>query len=240
MLQKPTRNALPKRLFAGIRYRLYGWTSPAVQHLSDEAATRAAPTDLPFKELSFTYAVIALSARVACEGGGLTRGKYAAFRAAFPLSGGICGKLRSLFILACENPVPTEHYATQVKFAFPGQSALFMSLLDRLFSIASADGDVSPATERTLAKIAHVLGITAGDYTRLRDHYCLKADPRRILGVGRKTSARALKKRYHDLMRRYHPDRFTAETITPEIAMVLKLRTSEINHAYNALSRRAA
>jgi DnaJ like chaperone protein len=245
-LLKPIRNTLQsvvfrrRRLFTKMWYRLYGMTSPVGQYLSDDDAQRVAPKDMPFRELSFTYAVIALSARIACADGKLTPARYTAFRAAFPLTGGICGKLRSLFILACENPVPVEHYATQVKFTFPNQASLFLSLVERLFSIAAADGSVAPESERMLARIAHVLGISAGDYSKLRDHYCAVSDPLRVLGVDKKASAHTLKKRYHELMRRYHPDRFGGEDVSPDVAMVLMFKASEINKAYRNLSERAA
>ena len=44
----------------------------------------------------------------------------------------------------------------------------------------------------------------------------------------------------HAFMQRYHPDRFGGQQISPELDMLLQLKTSEINAAYSQLSKRAA
>ena len=208
--------------------------------LPDHVITGIAPKETPFKQLSFTFAVIALSSHVACIDGKLTHAKYIAFRDAFPLHGGLCGKLRKLFTLACHNPAPFEHYVHQIKHAFPRRSHLFSSLVDRLFSIAAADGVPTQKAERMLAKIAHILELSPGEFTRIRDRHVYAQRPHEVLNVSKRAKRLTLKEHYHKLMRRYHPDRFASETISPEIEMLLKLKTSEINEAYRALSKKAA
>ena len=46
--------------------------------------------------------------------------------------------------------------------------------------------------------------------------------------------------RYRELMRRYHPDRFAHQSVSPEVALLLQLKSSEINQAYRWLSKKAA
>ena len=46
--------------------------------------------------------------------------------------------------------------------------------------------------------------------------------------------------RYRELMRTWHPDRFAGHDVSPEVAMLLELKASEINAAYRTLSKRAA
>ncbi len=208
--------------------------------MPDTLAQSLAPKDDGFKNLSFTFAVIALSARVACAGGTVTTEKYLAFRELFPLRGGMCGKLRALFTLACQNTAPIEHYANQVKHTFPGQNALFVSLVGRLFCIASAGESISPQTERMLARIAHILELSPAQYAELRYLYVDSPDPHAVLGTTRRTPASGIKKRYRELMRNWHPDRFASEDLSPEIAMLLKLKASEINDAYRHLAKNAA
>lgn len=240
---KPVKRAVslsPANAAAGLLYRLQGWLEPPEKSLPDDVLEKITPKEQHFKQLSFTFAVIALSAHIACIDGPLTRARYVAFRDAFPLSGGICGKLRKLFALACENRAPFEHYVTQVRHMFPHRSPLFVSLVDRLFSIATADGGLSREAERMLAKIAHTLDLTAPEYTALRDRHMHAPRPHLVLGVSKRPARKMLKDHYHRLMRRYHPDRFAAEPLSPEIEMLLKLKTSEINEAYRRLRKRAA
>lgn len=238
---RPTRPAFrPRQLLAGLRYRLLGWVSPRQKAPPSKILKNIAGRDDDFKQLSFTFAVIALSAKLACAGGPLTPEKYLAFRSSFPLKGGICGKIRSLFMLACDNPTPVEHYVTQIKYTFPGNRELFSSLLDRLFAIAAADGEVSREEERLLAQIAHQLDISASEYSATLSRHVRPLKAHEVLGVSKRTKGNALKQRYRELLQRYHPDRYAGDELSPEVELMLKLKTSEINKAYRALSRRAA
>ncbi len=225
----------------GLWYRLYGWADDEqTGPLPDAQMAGITPKEPSFKEISFTFSLIALSAHIARADSPLTPEKYLAFREAFPLSGGMCGKIRSLFAMACANPVHFGHYVSQIKHAFPRDTVLFTGLVDRLFRIAAADGVVSPAEEMLLAKVAHMLDLSASQYTAIRDRHIGAPDAHYVLGVAKRTSGEKLKARYRELMRRYHPDRFAMQDLSPEVEMLLRLKSSEINEAYKALSKKAA
>lgn len=231
---------MPTRAVAAAWYRLMGFTAEPIAEIPEHITSKAAAEGDAFRHLSFTFAVIALSARIACAGGKLTREKYIAFRDAFPLMGGICGKLRKLFVMACENTAPAEHYVTQIKCIFPRQQDLFTSLIDRLFRIAAAEGSIHKDAERMLARIAHLLDLSAAEYTEIRERYISAPKPHHILGVEKRISSARLKKHYYSLMKEYHPDRFANEKLSPEVDMLLRLKVSEINDAYRRLSKKAA
>ncbi len=230
----------PKRLIAGLRYRLNRMrrTAPSLppQQLLDSIEQHDPKT----RQMSFTFAVIALSARVACAGGQLSAHKYVLFRESFPLEDDMCSKIRSLFILACHNDTPLPYYISQVRYAFPGKKDLLVAMLDRLFRIAAADGEISIPAEHLLADIAHGLDIDAGAYTRLLGKHLRPGKPYHVLGLDKKAHRDTIKSRYRDLMRKYHPDRYAATSMSPELSMLLQLKSSEINTAYRVLAGRAA
>lgn len=229
----------PQVALAGFRYRVQGWMS-GEKPLDASILNSISPDDDDFRHLSFTFAVIALSARVAIADGTLTREKYIAFRESFPLKGGVCGKIRSLFTLACRNETPYTQYITQIKYAFPQRQELFVSLLDRLFRIAAADGGISRTGEKLLADIAHALDIPASVYADILEKYDDPSQAHQILGVKPHVKPSVLKKRYRELMQIYHPDRFAGQDLSPEVQLLLQLKASEINSAYRTLSKRAA
>jgi DnaJ like chaperone protein len=228
---------VPTRTISSARYQLTRLADPVIE-APEKAKEEAAKQADDFRHLSFTFALIALSARIATVDGRLSRDHYLAFRGAFPLSGGICGKLRKLFVLACENSAPAEHYALQIKHLFPRQMDLFISLVDRLFGIAASGGNLSKHQERLLSRIAHILDISAGEYTAIYERHVNPPKPHEVLGVEKRVSLAALKKRYHALMRQFHPDRHGAMYTSPEVAMILRLKASEISAAYHALARK--
>lgn len=231
---------MPHSVAAGMRFRLQAWASLPARPPHPHVIDGLKEDDDAFRRLSFTFAVIALSARVACADGPLTREKYIAFRESFPLHGGICGTIRSLFLLACRNDTPPEHYVHQIKYLYPSQPELFRSVVERLSRIAAAAGGIGRRAEFFLADIAHGLDLTAAEYAEILHLHDRPAHARHVLGVTAGVKSAALKKRYHELMRRYHPDRYGTEELSDELRLLLRSRTSEINAAYKILSRRAA
>lgn len=232
-LLKPTRGLVALRYVTGKKAK-------PVQARHDEALAAAfAPKDVEFKHISFTFAIITLSAKLATAGAPLSRESYIAFRDAFPLSGGLCPKLRKLFVLACNDTTPLEHTVQQIKYAFPRNRELFQALVARLFAIAAAYPPIMRAQEVMLGKIAHMLELSPGTYAKLHEEYT-KPKPHHILGTNKKPGRQQLKKRYHTLMQRYHPDRYANEELSPEVTQLLSLRTAEISAAYRVLSKKVA
>lgn len=222
-------------------YRLYGWADTEQSTpVEDKRMPGITPGDPSFKKLSFTFSLIALSAHIARVDGNVTPEKYLAFREAFPLTGGICKKIRGLFMLACDNPIDYTHYVNQIKYAYPKNKALFKTLVDRLFTIATTDGILTATEEKTLARIAHMLELSAGDYMEIRDHHMQASRAYHVLGVDRKASPDKVKRRYRELMREYHPDKYCSKTLSPDVEQLLKLKASEINQAYATLRKKAA
>lgn len=231
----------PGRLTIAAWYRLYSWAdNEQTTPLPQKDMAGIAPDDPSFKQLSFTFALIALAAHVARAGGPVTQEKYLAFREAFPLSDGICKKIRSLFMLACREDVDFTHYVNQIKYSYPRNTLLFRTLVDRLFRIAATSGGISAAEEKMLARIAHMLELSAANYMEIRDHHTSTSQAYHVLGIDKRTPPAKVKKRYHELMRHYHPDSYATQKLSPDVEMVLRLKASEINEAYAFLSKKAA
>jgi len=192
------------------------------------------------KHISFTFAAISLSALVARADGTVTKEEYLAFRDCFPLTGGMCGKIRQLFLLACQSQEPFSSHVQQIKSLFPQQIELYISLVERLFRIATADKALTREEERLIAKIARLLGLNASEYSILHDRYSRPLPPHIVLGVKKRSPRAIIKKHYHILLNRYHPDRYATSAVSPEVQMLLTLKTSEISQAYRALTKKAA
>lgn len=230
----------PLRGITALRYALDHRRDSEANRFTEQKIADIAPITTSSKHISFTFAVISLSALVARADGVVSREEYLAFRDSFPLSGGICSKIRQLFLLACHNQTPAVNYAQQIKNMFPNNTELFISLVDRLFRIAIADKPLSRAEEHLLAKIAHSLGLSPSEYSILHDRYNRPLTPHVVLGVEKRSPKNIIKQRYRVLMNRYHPDRYAATDISPEVQILLTLRTSEISQAYRTLTKKAA
>ncbi len=229
---------LPKRGATALRYILSGTDDTGIK--SGKTIINALPGEDSHKHISFTFAAISLSALVARADGNVTKEEYLAFRDSFPLTGGMCGKIRQLFLLACQSQTPFSAHVQQIKSLFPQQIELYISLVERLFRIATADKPLSREEERILAKIARLLGLNPAEYSVLHERYSRPLPPHIVLGVQKRSPRIIIKKHYHILMNRYHPDRYAATGVSPEVQMLLTLKTSEISQAYRALTKKAA
>lgn len=229
----------PRKTLDAARYVSTRQELASASKHSDALMGAIAPKEVEFKHISFTFAIITLSAKIAIADGTLERNSYIYFRDAFPLSGGLCGKLRKLFVLACTDPTPVEHTVQQVKYLFPRNRELFFALCDRLCRVANADGAISKRKQMLLAKICHMLELSPAQYAELLER-TLRQKPHMILGVEKRASKQRVKQRYYQLMRRYHPDAHASTDLSPEIEQLLSLRTSEISSAYRSLSRKVA
>ncbi len=230
---------LPLRGVASLRY-IFSKELVEERIFPENSIEKTIPKEVSFKNVSFTFAAISLSALVARADGAVSKEEYLAFRDSFPLTGGICSKIRQLFLLACQSEVPFTVHVQQIKTLFPQQKELFISLMDRLFRIAIADKPLSRVEERLLARISHSLGLSPSEYSSLYDRYSRPLAPHIVLGVEKRSPKTIIKQQYHALMKRYHPDRYASIPTSPEVQMLLTLKTAEISKAYEKLSKKAA
>ena len=217
----------------------YGFQASPLTRQSEAIQNFTRNDDVASKQISFTFALISLSAQVARADGSVTKAEYLAFRDAFPLNGGMCGKIRQLFALACQNPTPFSQHISQIKTLFPEQKELFIALVDRLFHIATADKPLTTAKERLLSKISHHLGLNPAEYSAIYDKYSRPLPPHAVLGVKKRSPKTIVKQRYYALMKKYHPDCFTGSPISSEVQQILTLKTTEISQAYSKLTKAA-
>ncbi len=129
-------------------------------------------------------------------------------------------------------------------------------MLDFLFSIASADGDVSFKELNLLRTISNRLGINARDYLSIMSRHInsgfgggyqetnygsynngsgqtQKKDPYNVLGIERTASDDEVKKAYRRLAMKYHPDK--VEGMGEEMKKNAETQFREINEAYETI-----
>lgn len=236
---------LVARVFSTLRYVAFARADVCDKHHSSakhtnslvECVEEPTPAYSIDNDVSFTFAVVALSAKVAQADGEVSKLEYLAFRDAFPLTGGICGKIRQLFALSCRSDVPYSEHVNTIKTAFPENRELFLSLVERLFLIAAADKPITRPEEVLLARISRQFGLTPAQYSDFYEKYSRPPAPHVVLGVGRRSPRNIIKERYRALMRRYHPDLFASMKVSPELGLLLTLKTSQISSAYNKMTR---
>ena len=104
------------------------------------------------KQVAFTVGVIALGAKMAKADGVVTRDEIAAFKEVFRIPPGEEHNVARLFNLAKQDVAGYETYARQLGRLFHDNRELLTDVMDGLFHIAVADGELHPNEEHFLCQ----------------------------------------------------------------------------------------
>lgn len=191
------------------------------------------------KQVAFTIAVIVLGAKMAKSDGLVTRPEINAFKEVFQVPPHELRNVGWLFDRARRDPRGFEPYARQVAGMFPPHSPVLEELLDGLFHIAKAEGDVKAEELDYLRRVAAIFGFSDADFERIRAAQIGpdEADPYNILGVRRDMTDGEIKAAYRKLIRETHPDRLIAEGMPQEFVELANEKMAAINAAYDRVSR---
>lgn len=125
-------------------------------------------------------------------------------------------------------------------------------MLDFLFSIGDADGEITYPEQTVLRSISNGLGINARDYLSIMARHITsgfgggssrsqssssgfspKKDPYKVLGLDRNATDDEIKKAYRRLAMKYHPDK--VEGMGDEVKRNAETQFREINEAYEQI-----
>ena len=117
-------------------------------------------------------------------------------------------------------------------------------MLDFLFSIANADGEITYPEQSLLRSIGSRLGINSRDYMSIMSRHMssgygrrtesrTEKDPYKVLGIDSSATDEEIKKAYRRMAMKYHPDK--VEGLGEEVKRNAEAQFREINEAYETL-----
>lgn len=191
------------------------------------------------QHIAFTIGVIALGAKMAKADGAVTAAEVTAFRQVFRVPPEEEANVERLFNLARRDSAGFEPYARQLAGMFKDRPEVLEELLQCLFYIAKADGDVKPAELDYLRAVAGLFGLAQADFHRLCAEECAgcDVDPYGVLGVEPQIDDESLKAAYRRLIREHHPDRLVALGMPADFIAVATDKMARINAAYDIIRR---
>lgn len=188
------------------------------------------------KHVTFTIGVIALAAKMARADGQVTSDEVQAFRQVFRVAPSEIHNVERIFNLARQHVAGYEAYARQIAFLLKDQKPVLNDLLDALFFIAKADGQLHPKEIAYLKSVADIFGIEGKDFDFMQSrHGDVPCSAYELLGVKADIDPQALKARYHELVKKNHPDLLMAQGVPPDLIRVANRRLAEINQAYREI-----
>jgi len=191
------------------------------------------------RQVAFTLAVIALSAKMAKADGKVTRDEVDAFKALFRIPPDEAANVAKIFDRAKTSTAGYEMYAQQVANLFPHEPYVLEELLGGLFLIAKADGVVHPAELEYLWNVAQIFGFERHDFERITATCAApgEANPYKVLGVSTDDSDAKIKSAYRQLIRENHPDKLMAQGLPQDFIDLANEKMASINAAYDTVKK---
>lgn len=194
------------------------------------------------RNVAFSIAMIALSAKMAKADGVVTPHETLAFQKIFAVPDSELRNVTRLYNLAKGDIAGYEVYAEQMATLCGSgrpNCAMLEDILDGLFFIATADGHVHERELVFLRRVAVIFEISWSHFESILSRHAEagQADPYVVLGVERGMSFEKIRKHYRGLVASNHPDRLIARGIPQEFIAIASGRLAAINAAYETIER---
>jgi DnaJ like chaperone protein len=191
------------------------------------------------RQIAFTVGVIALGAKMAGASGQVSDAEVQAFRSFFKVPPGEEKNVERFFNLAKRDVAGFETYAKQVAALFPDAPEILENVLEGLFEIAKADGEVDAAEADYLAKVARVFGLNSNRFERAKAAALgvVECEPCVILGIDPLATDEQIREAWLRQVRANHPDRLIAQGLPEEAIAMANRKLALINDAYDRLRR---
>ena len=183
-----------------------------------------------------TIGIIILAAKLAKADGQVTTDEISAFKEKFKIPPNFQSDVSKIFNEAKKNSDDYHQYAQQIGMLFRGQPQVLEQILNLLFYIAEADGEISDSEIVFIQNCSDYFGLNKAQYESIKTMWLDKQiDPYKILGVEKSSSDGDIRKRWIQLSKELHPDQLRAQGVPQELIIKSEDRLSEINQAYDKI-----
>lgn len=140
----------------------------------------------------------------------------------------------SLFKDLLDKDIPVKQVAEQIRYNM--EHPLRLQLLHYLFNIAKADGHVHQSEIEMIRKIANYMGISSRDYDSIEGmFYKDVAHAYAILEITEQAGDKEVKKAYHKMAVKYHPDKVSH--LGEEFRKAAKEKFLKVKEAYDKIKK---
>lgn len=193
------------------------------------------------RHVSFILSMAGLAAKVAKADGQVSENEVRTFKKLFVVKEEETSKVAKLFNEAKKSAKGYEKYAQQLAGISADNIELQENIIDNLFKIAAADGNITAEEYDIISKIAQIIGLPNGNFEVIKGIYTPKAQNSIIqdyydeLGLLYSATDTEIKARWKELIIRYHPDRQQAKGASAAEIAAATAKMAKINFAYQEI-----
>lgn len=189
------------------------------------------------RQVGFSIAMIALSAKMAKSDGIVTDEEIIAFEEIFDVPEEEHKNVSRLYNLARQDVAGYQAYAGRIKSLFPEDQDVLQEVIHGLFHIAKADGIYHKNEMAFMDDVAEIFAIAGRDYERVKLRHMEPegGSPYILLDAEKSWDDDTLKRHYRKLVAENHPDKLIARGVPPEFVSIANRRLAEINRAWESV-----
>ena len=187
----------------------------------------------------FALSLIVLSAKLSKADGQVSREELVAVKDKLKIPENELDQVGKIFNKAKEESAGYEPYAQQIAQFYKGNINVLEEVINILFYIAEADGEVSAQEIKMIENIAKIFGLSEAQYLSIKESRkgSDKLNPYVVLESKPDDDISEIRKKYLVLSKQHHPDLLLSKGVPEEVIEESKKKMRSINSAWDQIQK---
>jgi len=187
----------------------------------------------------FALSLIVLSAKLSKADGQVSKEELIAVRDKLKIPENEIEQVGKIFNKAKEESTGYEPYAKQIAQIYQGNLNVLDEVINILFYIAEADGNVSQSELIMIEHIAQIFGLSQSQFNSIKESRksSNKLNPYIVLNSGPEEDLSSIRKKYILLSKENHPDILISKGVPSEVIEESKKKMRAINSAWDQVQK---
>ncbi len=187
----------------------------------------------------FALSLIILSAKLSKADGQVSREELIAVKDKLKIPENELDQVGKIFNKAKQESTGYEPYAQQIAQIYRGNIAVLEEVINILFYIAEADGNVSESELRMIEHIAQIFGLNENQINSIKESRKSsdKLNPYIVLESNPSDDLQTIRKKYLILSKEHHPDLLISKGVPQEVIDESKKKMRAINSAWDQIQK---
>ncbi len=187
----------------------------------------------------FALSLIILSAKLSKADGQVSREELLAVKDKLKIPENELDQVGKIFNKAKEESQGYEPYAQQIAQIYRGNLNVLEEVINMLFYIAEADGNVSKSELKMIESVSNIFGLTKSQFESIKESRKStgKTNPYIILESNPNDDIQTIRKKYIKLSKEHHPDLLISKGVPKEVIEQSKKKMRAINSAWDQIQK---
>ena len=180
-----------------------------------------------------------MSAKLSKADGQVSKEELVAVRDKLKIPDNEIEQVGKIFNKAKEESTGYEPYARQISQIYKSNPNVLEEVINILFYIAEADGNISQSELNMIQNIAEIFGLNDTQFNSIKESRKSsdKLNPYIVLGCNPDDNLQNIRKKYLKLSKEHHPDLLMSKGVPQEVIEESKKKMRSINSAWDQIQK---